>query len=113
VKGTLVFRTKAAVGALHVPPHVQVSSTETGVIFGSIVYETGGTAESHVVVLNDIHIDIMDYISPAPCADVAFRNFWAEFEWENKVCTAVVHCCVCPSPGGAMMLQLHVAGETC
>ena len=65
--------------------HAQVSSTETGVIFGSIVYETGGTAESHVVVLNDIHIDIMDYISPAPCADVAFRNFWAEFEWENKV----------------------------
>jgi coatomer subunit beta len=37
------------------------------------------------VVLNDIHIDIMDYISPFPCADVAFRNFWAEFEWENKV----------------------------
>lgn len=64
---------------------LQVSSTETGVIFGNIVYETGGTADSHVVVLNDIHIDIMDYIAPAPCADVAFRNFWAEFEWENKV----------------------------
>lgn len=64
---------------------VQVSSTETGVIFGNIVYETGGTADTHVVVLNDMHIDIMDYISPAQCADVAFRNFWAEFEWENKV----------------------------
>jgi coatomer subunit beta len=38
-----------------------------------------------VVVLNDIHIDIMDYISPASCADVTFRNMWAEFEWENKV----------------------------
>ena len=65
--------------------HVQVSSTETGVIFGNIVYESGPSSESHVVVLNDIHIDIMDYIAPAPCADVAFRNFWAEFEWENKV----------------------------
>jgi coatomer subunit beta len=63
-----------------------VSSTETGVIFGNIVYETTGSAlERNVVVLNDIHIDIMDYISPATCQDVAFRNMWAEFEWENKV----------------------------
>ena len=36
------------------------------------------------VVLNDIHIDIMDYIAPATCADVQFRSMWAEFEWENK-----------------------------
>ncbi len=64
---------------------IQVSSTETGVIFGNIVYEGTGYAERSVVVLNDIHIDIMDYISPASCADVQFRNMWAEFEWENKV----------------------------
>jgi coatomer subunit beta len=64
---------------------LQVSSTETGVIFGNIVYEGSGYAERSVVVLNDIHIDIMDYISPAVCADVQFRNMWAEFEWENKV----------------------------
>jgi vesicle coat complex subunit len=55
------------------------------VIFGNIVYEGVGYAERSVVVLNDIHIDIMDYISPASCADVQFRNMWAEFEWENKV----------------------------
>lgn len=36
-------------------------------------------------MLNDIHIDIMDYISPASCPDVQFRSMWAEFEWENKV----------------------------
>ncbi len=52
---------------------LQVSSTETGVIFGNIVYEGTGYAERSVVVLNDIHIDIMDYISPAVCADVQFR----------------------------------------
>lgn len=67
------------------PRPAQVSSTETGVIFGNIVYEGTGYAERSVVVLNDIHIDIMDYISPAACADVQFRNMWAEFEWENKV----------------------------
>jgi Coatomer beta subunit appendage platform len=38
-----------------------------------------------VVVLNDIHIGIMDYINPATVADVRFRSMWAEFEWENKV----------------------------
>jgi hypothetical protein len=53
--------------------NLQVSSTETGVIFGNIVYEGTGYAERSVVVLNDIHIDIMDYISPAVCADVQFR----------------------------------------
>lgn len=62
-----------------------MSSTETGVIFGNIVYDAAGQLDRNVVVLNDIHIDIMDYISPAYCADVAFRNMWAEFEWENKV----------------------------
>ncbi|KAJ3681868.1 hypothetical protein LUZ60_014441 [Juncus effusus] len=64
---------------------IKVSSTETGVIFGNIVYETSNVFERNVVVLNDIHIDIMDYILPGNCDDVAFRNMWAEFEWENKV----------------------------
>ncbi|XP_050384402.1 coatomer subunit beta-1-like isoform X2 [Argentina anserina] len=66
--------------------NIKVSSTETGVIFGNIVYETSSNSlERTVIVLNDIHIDIMDYISPASCADVLFRTMWAEFEWENKV----------------------------
>ena len=62
-----------------------MSSTETGAIFGNIVFEAAGFADRAVVVLNDVHIDIMDYIRPASCADVAFRSMWAEFEWENKV----------------------------
>jgi coatomer subunit beta len=70
--------------------NVKVSSTETGVIFGNIVFETTGAAattssDRSCVIMNDIHIDIMDYITPATCGDVAFRSMWAEFEWENKV----------------------------
>jgi len=65
--------------------NIKVSSTETGVIFGNIVYDSASSVERNVVVLSDIHIDIMDYINPASCADTAFRNMWAEFEWENKV----------------------------
>ncbi|XP_048480789.1 coatomer subunit beta isoform X2 [Plutella xylostella] len=66
--------------------HVKVASTENGIIFGNIVYEvTGASMDRGVVVLNDIHIDIVDYIQPAACSDADFRSMWAEFEWENKV----------------------------
>ncbi|KAI8138542.1 adaptin N terminal region-domain-containing protein [Fennellomyces sp. T-0311] len=71
---------------LTVKAPIKVSSTETGVIFGNIVYDSHSANEnSSVVVLNDIHIDIMDYINPAYCTETQFRNMWSEFEWENKV----------------------------
>lgn len=47
---------------------IKVSSTETGVIFGSILWEGPGMVEQ-CVILNDIHIDIMDYIKPAFCTE--------------------------------------------
>eukprot|EP00538_Stauroneis_constricta_P000500 CAMPEP_0119548464 /NCGR_PEP_ID=MMETSP1352-20130426/2393_1 /TAXON_ID=265584 /ORGANISM="Stauroneis constricta, Strain CCMP1120" /LENGTH=990 /DNA_ID=CAMNT_0007593757 /DNA_START=73 /DNA_END=3045 /DNA_ORIENTATION=- len=64
---------------------IKVSSTETGHIFGTIVYTDMSTNEKHYINLNDIHMDIMDYIRPATCTDELFRSMWAEFEWENKV----------------------------
>jgi len=64
---------------------IKVSSTETGYIFGTIVYDDMSTNEKGYINLNDIHMDIMDYIRPATCTDEMFRSMWAEFEWENKV----------------------------
>lgn len=56
------------------------------IAFVPLVYDvSGATSDRNVVVLNDIHIDIMDYIVPASCTDIEFRQMWAEFEWENKV----------------------------
>jgi len=63
---------------------IKVSSTETGVIFGSILWEGPAMSEA-CVILNDIHIDIMDYIKPAYCNEAQFRSMWTEFEWENRV----------------------------
>jgi coatomer subunit beta len=63
---------------------IKVSSTETGVIFGSILWEGSNMSEA-CVILNDIHIDIMDYIKPAYCNEAQFRSMWTEFEWENRV----------------------------
>ena len=52
-----------------------------------LVYDVSGAAsDRNCVVLSDIHIDIMDYIQPASCTEAEFRQMWAEFEWENKVC---------------------------
>ncbi|ODQ56039.1 Coatomer, beta subunit [Saitoella complicata NRRL Y-17804] len=64
---------------------VKVSSTDTGVIFGNIVYDGPAGAESNIVILNHIHADIMDYIKPSQCTESQFRSMWTEFEWENKV----------------------------
>ncbi|KAF5300461.1 hypothetical protein FQA39_LY02260 [Lamprigera yunnana] len=70
----------------NIKANVKVASTENGIIFGNIVYDIiGAASDRNVVVLDDIHIDIMDYIVPASCNDTEFRQMWAEFEWENKV----------------------------
>ena len=78
----------------------KVTSTENAIIFGNIVYDiTGSQSDRNCVVLNDIKIDIMDYIQPAFCSDQVgfnflftflqnfqeFREMWSAFEWENKV----------------------------
>lgn len=71
---------------VNIKASIKVSSTENGIIFGNIVYDIiGSTSDRNVVVLNNIHIDIMDYIQPASCSDADFRKMWVEFEWENKI----------------------------
>jgi coatomer subunit beta len=70
-----------------------VSSTETGVIFGSILWEGPNLSEA-CVILNDIHIDIMDYIKPAYCNEAQVTS------------TITIHSCI------HMMLKcfLHSSG---
>jgi len=64
---------------------IKVSSTDTGVIFGNVIYDGAHSTDTNVVILNDLHVDIMDYIQPAFCTETQFRTMWTEFEWENKV----------------------------
>lgn len=70
---------------LNVQSTIKVSSTDTGVIFGNVVYDSPNGTDTRVVILNDVHADIMDYIQPATCSETQFRTMWTEFEWENKV----------------------------
>lgn len=58
----------------------KVTSTENAIIFGNIVYDiTGSQSDRNCVVLNDIKIDIMDYIQPAFCSDQVGFNFLFTF----------------------------------
>ncbi|KAF2472191.1 coatomer subunit beta [Lindgomyces ingoldianus] len=70
---------------INIQATIKVSSTDTGVIFGNVIYEGEKGVDSNVVILNDVHVDIMDYIKPAYCTETQFRTMWTEFEWENKV----------------------------
>lgn len=64
---------------------IKVSSADTGVIFGNIVYDGQHADNSTIVILSDVHIDILEYINPATCTEAQFRKMWNEFEWENKI----------------------------
>ncbi|CAK9437333.1 uncharacterized protein LODBEIA_P17110 [Lodderomyces beijingensis] len=72
-------------GFYKVQTTIKVTSADTGVIFGNIVYDGQHSDESTIVILNDVHVDIMDYIKPATCSESQFRKMWNEFEWENKI----------------------------
>jgi coatomer subunit beta len=63
----------------------KVASTESGVIFGNIVYDGRISSDFKCVVMNEIHVDIMDYIKPKKYNELQFRQMWEEFEWENKI----------------------------
>jgi len=64
---------------------IKVSSTETGVIFGYVSYERKRGVDKEYGVLNELHVDILDYIERAWIGELAFRTMWSEFEWENKI----------------------------
>lgn len=63
---------------------LKVSSTESGVIFGTVMYDSAGS-DRNCVLLNEIHVDIMDYIKPSNCQLSDFRTMWNVFDWENKI----------------------------
>jgi coatomer subunit beta len=73
--------------------NIKVSSTETGHVFGNVSFDVPNSQVGIIptlVSLQEIYIDIMNYIRPATCSDAEFRAMWAEFEWENKVAVFTV-----------------------
>lgn len=69
---------------LAVRTSLKVSATETGVIYGTVLYDAPNNQRCSFI-LNDIHVDIMNYIHPGPCSPAEFREKWGIFDWENKI----------------------------
>ena len=59
-------------------------------IFGNIVYDKQGSSDASVnIVLNDIHVDIMDYIKPASCNEAqvrAMQRIWTTLIFSSEAC---------------------------
>ncbi|KAH8583078.1 coatomer beta subunit [Cryptosporidium sp. chipmunk genotype I] len=94
---------------IHVYSIAQVKSIETGILFGFVTFQTknsqndglgvgmgsgGGSSFSSssqllglndIVVLNEINIDLIDFITNSNIPCPLFRQLWSEFEWENKI----------------------------
>ena len=64
---------------------LKVSSTDNGVIFGYLTYDSASGTEPTMLNINEIQIDFINDLLPASCSELEFKKKWAEYEWENKV----------------------------
>jgi coatomer subunit beta len=64
---------------------LKVSSTDNGIVFGYLTYETSSSNQPHILNINEIPIDFINDLLPAECTELEFKKKWAEYEWENKV----------------------------
>ena len=64
---------------------LKVSSTDNGVIYGYITYDSASGNIPNVITINEIQIDFINELAPADCSESDFKKKWADYEWENKV----------------------------
>lgn len=71
----------------------------------ALSFRQGSTADRHIVALNDIQINILDFLVPKKCSDAEFRRSWAILEWENTVSSPTR-----PSGGRNSLLSVWISG---
>lgn len=67
--------------------NVKIISAENKRLFGSIAYDVlnSDADREQVIMLNDISVNLTDYIRPTKISFYEFRDIWRDCEWENKV----------------------------
>jgi len=63
----------------------KVSSTDNGVIYGYITYDSASGNVPNIINVNEIQIDFINELMPAECSELDFKKKWQDYEWENKV----------------------------
>lgn len=64
---------------------LKVSSTDHGVIYGYLTYDSASGNQPNILNINEIQIDFINDLMEAACTELEFKKKWAEYEWENKV----------------------------
>ena len=64
---------------------LKVSSSDAGVIFGNLTYDNTAGGLGCMLTLNEVPIDVSEYITPQPCEDADFRRLWSSLNWESVV----------------------------
>lgn len=64
---------------------LKVSSTDSGLIYGYLAYDSASSSEPSILNINEIQIDFINDLMKAECTELEFKKKWAEYEWENKV----------------------------
>lgn len=72
--------------------NIKVVSAENRRLFGCIAFDDVTSDDrEQFIVLNDISINITDYIKPYGISFDDFRDVWRDCEWENKVNVKTKH----------------------
>lgn len=64
---------------------LKVSSTDNGIIYGNLTYESSSSTQPEILNINEIQIDFINDLMKAETSELEFKKKWAEYEWENKV----------------------------
>lgn len=64
---------------------LKVSSTDNGIIYGYLTYDSPSGHQPEILNINEIQIDFINDLQQAHCSELEFKKKWAEYEWENKV----------------------------
>ena len=64
---------------------LKVSSTDNGIIYGYLTYDSPSGVDPCILNINEINIDFINDLMQAECSELEFKKKWAEYEWENKV----------------------------
>jgi vesicle coat complex subunit len=55
------------------------------VIYGTLTYDGTSAADTFIVNMREIRIDVLQMLQPSDINDSSFRSKWIILEWENKI----------------------------
>lgn len=64
---------------------LKVSSTDNGIIYGNLSYDTTDSSSPKILNINEIQVEFINDLMQAQISELDFKKKWAEYEWENKV----------------------------